>query len=111
MWVAWASFAIGIHSDVSDKELEINTWFKANVRKLESLVAWWSVQRCLCGGYWKGFREDDSVCMDFRCAEGCLDLGDEKDKSEDTVFGEEKKKEVKTEGIDLSLLSDLFCRS
>lgn len=35
MWVAWASFEIGIHSDVSDKELEINTWLKANVRKLE----------------------------------------------------------------------------
>lgn len=30
--------------------------------------------------------------MDFRCAEGCLDLGDEKDKSEDTVFGEKKKR-------------------
>lgn len=61
------------------------------MRKLESLVAWLSVLPCLCGGYRKGSREDDSICMDFRCEEGCFDLGDEKDKSEILFLGEKKK--------------------
>lgn len=48
------------------------------------------------------------VFTGFRRREGCFDLSEEKDMSEDTAF---EKKEVKTEGIYLSLLPELCCSS